>query len=278
MRASRAGIGWLFVTALVGFACDSGGEDVRFGEPNAVMFIPESDVPAVLAKAQCDAQMACECLTLTGPVGEDPEAYTRAQCIEHRELELAFWQEGAAYNDLVFDSACLARKLERLNDLGCGGFTEAALLDEGATCQDSCRVYHGDLKRGDPCVDFEVDRCGQGLRCVYDYDYTTDQSNSTCQPSCVPEGANCEQAWCEPGTVCSQYFCTRAPQVGQACLDWACDVGAMCDPQTEICVALTPTGASCTDPDFGCPYGCIDGTCDGGPPTVCYWDFRDQSY
>ena len=176
------GIGW-GALIVMGFAACGNGDEPAFDEDNVIL--DEDAIPATLADVQCEAQMACDCLTAAGPVGSDPEAYALAQCKEHRRLELEFWQTGAHYYGLTYDALCLARRLDAMKEVGCGDYTVWGGVQSDATCADRCRIYHGNIPAGSECdLEEGVDHCGQGLFCDWGWDETIDDYSGTCKAAC----------------------------------------------------------------------------------------------
>lgn len=267
----RMGLLW---GAVFGFGLGACSNDAEPTFESAVY--DEDAVPAVLSEVQCEAQMGCDCLTVAGPVGEDPEAHTLAQCKEHRRLELEFWQKGAKFHGLTYDATCLARRLEAMDALGCGDATSWSAIQSSGSCADRCRVYHGDLAIGDDCDLTEgVDRCGQGSFCEWTWDPSLGESTGTCRPSCVDDGASCVFATCAPGSQCVESVCEPVPKVGDACPTYSC-IGGVCNPETFVCQPFLSPGDDCSENPNLCNYGCVDGICqDGGSPHVCNWDFRE---
>lgn len=258
------------VLSLVFVAC-ANDEEPLF-EDTAIY--DEEVVPAALADAQCEAQLGCDCLTVAGPVGADPEAHTMHQCKENRRLELEFWQKGAKFHGLTYDPTCLARRIEDLNQLGCGDQGTWSVIQADGSCADRCRVYHGDLAEGADCdLTDGVDHCGQGLFCDWSWDSSLSEYSGTCRPSCVADGESCSFAGCGPGSQCLEWTCEPMPRVGDPCPEYWC-IDGLCNPDTLVCEPLLQPGDDCTGNPGACSWGCVDGVCQQGSPFVCTWDFR----
>lgn len=272
----RVRIAWLGWAVLGLMACGS-DEAPTFEEGGLPADIAEEDVPRVLAQAQCELQMECDCLTEAGPVGEDPAEYALEQCMDHRRLELEFWQKGAQFHELTFDATCLARRFDVMTQLGCGDQSSLFAMKTHGSCADACRIYHGDLPLGADCDLGEgVDRCDQGLFCDWSWDQTLQDYSGTCHRRCVGEGQSCDyNGRCATGLWCNENaICTPLPTVGQACPDYSC-FDATCNPNTFTCEAIAEPGQACSVESATCYYGCVDGVCQAGPPQVCNWDFRE---
>ncbi len=266
----RMGITWALALVSAFAACADDDTPIFEADP----IYDEEAVPAALSTAQCEAQMACECLTPAGPVGEDPEAYALEQCKEHRRLELEFWQKGARHHGLTYDPTCLARRVEAMDELGCADHAAWSVIEASGTCADRCRIYHGDLAEGADCELTEgVDHCGQGLFCDWSWDETISDYTGTCKPSCVADGESCLFAGCGPGSHCVEWVCQPMPSVGDACPDYWC-LGGICNPDTLVCEAYLSPGDDCASKPGFCNWGCLDGVCQAGPAFVCGWDFR----
>jgi hypothetical protein len=264
------GIGWA-AWLLLGFAACGTDEVPSFDE---TVILDESELPSALSEAQCEAQMDCDCLTVAGPVGEDPAAHTLSQCKEHRRLEIEFWQKGAQYHGLTYDPACLARRLAAMNEIGCGGVAVWNGMQAETGCADRCRIYHGDLAEGADCDrEDDVDRCGQGLFCDWGWDETTEEYAGTCKKACVDDGESCLFSSCAPSSQCIEWVCQPSPQVGDPCPEYWC-LDGYCNPDILVCEPYQSPGDDCSIKPGGCPGGCANGVCLPSIPTVCGWDFR----
>jgi len=86
----------------------------------------------------------------------------------------------------------------------------------------------------------------------------------------VDAGGSCTADWECTGGSCKDGRCGALPKAGDMCVDSRCAAGAACNAPTEMCVATTTDGASCT---LGteCPSGvCTGGTCSPRPKTCFY--------
>jgi len=269
----RMGIGWAGLLVVGMSACAT--DDAPTFDGSGTIVIDEDTLPEALSQAQCEAQMDCDCLTVAGPVGEDPVAHTMATCLDHRRSEIEFWQKGAHFYELTFDPTCLARRLADLREVGCGDQFAWSAIRAGGSCADRCRIYHGDIAAGQACDLSEgVDRCGQGLFCDWSWDETISDYSGTCKQTCVPDGASCLHAGCAPGSQCIDWVCEPAPHVGDACPDYWC-LDGYCNPGTLVCEAPLSPGESCVGNPGACTWGCINGVCAEGSAYVCGWDFRE---
>jgi len=96
----------------------------------------------------------------------------------------------------------------------------------------------------------------------------------------LPAAGACVAGACAADAVCNEAnACVAPPGAGQACIDFECAEGFLCEPDTELCVAAPVAGETCID--FGCAVGfsCVDGdTCaaDAGVGQSCA-DVRCQT-
>ncbi len=278
----RAGLA-LAPLLLAAHACSSSG---------TASSIDEADFPTEVASRLCAQQLSCDCYPLAGPVGEDPAAYTRSQCLENRRLELEHWQ--ALMTDLGFhyDGACLAHKLSEAQWWGCGDAADVADLVHAQRCASRCRVYHGDVAAGEPCSLEPFDDCTQGFHCRPQPDETTTDPYDTvmrCVPVCGSDGSSCRTAdACAPGLFCrpdgepsdpgTDATCRPAPGEGEDCSTYYTCAGSLAcsyqpDSDSYRCTALVEDGQPC-DPNVGCRGTCNAGTCTPGTPQICSWDAR----
>lgn len=238
--------------------------------------IPESEMALRVAESLCDQRLACDCYPLSGPVGEDPEAATRAQCIESRRLEIEHWQT-QMNPSLVYDGACLEARLEAMQSWGCDDFNRA-WSSSGLGCEVGCRIYHGTRTRGEACADDGGDDCAQGLMCRQEIDPTTYESlGHRCIDPCVDGWIPCGQTLCSSAEGCTGAGCVPLPEIGESCdQHYSCEWPAVCDTSdgAPICAALGEDGAACAEVP-GCLGSCVDGLCAPGRAHVCDWDPRD---
>ena len=140
---------------------------------------------------------------------------------------------------------------------------------DGTSCDDGDPCTTGDWCLAGVCTTSGPVDCGPGP------DPCTDLVCSSAQGGCVPnpkeEGAACNAGNpCLSEGTCVDGECSSEPQV--VCPDpvTPCTVAA-CDPDTGGCIELpADDGAACEDGQ-PCTQAttCLDGSCQGGEPTVC---------
>lgn len=281
----------LLPVGLLALAC-SGSED------GAVLRISEDDVASEVAARVCDQQLSCDCYVLASPVGEDPKAYTRARCLENRQLELEHWQAFMTGIGFHYDAECLALKLGQAESWSCSDWADVTDLALEESCASRCRVYHGGVPAGEECSLDPFDDCAQGLRCRHQPNESAEPYADPvyrCEPTCGGIGTTCRGYGdeCAPGLYCSIDYqeyqpdpvgsCQPLPTEGQDCGTYYTCAGSLsCSYQEESdsyrCVPLIEDGEAC-DPAVPCRGGCIAGTCEPGAPSICGWDARgEQSY
>src|SRR5262245_13643625 len=81
MKPYLTGLIVAVVPALVGLACNNNATVDGNTAAGSAESLAEDELPAFIAEAQCDQQLSCDCYLEAGPVGEDPAAWTRNQCI-----------------------------------------------------------------------------------------------------------------------------------------------------------------------------------------------------
>jgi hypothetical protein len=271
------------VPALVALACNNSTTfDDANQAPGSAESLAEDELPAFIAEAQCDQQLSCDCYLEAGPVGEDPAAWTRNQCIENRKLELSHWQGRQHAEGLSYDGACALRKLAVAQSWACGDLLDAQEIGLAERdCGTRCRVYHGDKQVGETC-DSEIDDCAQGLACRYDSASIglDGQALNRCMNVCGGEGARCLNDECAPGLYCRYDYqgsdgsrCARMPQEGDTCseYDYAC-AASLCT--AGVCVGYAEDGAACDATTLPCGGNCVDNVCEPGPAHICSWDLR----
>jgi len=271
MRSYRAGM----VVVALAAACNS----TTVEDSNEGPAIEESALAQLVAEAQCDQQMSCDCYVEAGPVGEDPVEYTHDKCIENRVLELTYWQGLLRGHGLRYDSDCAARKLASAQSWGCGDAVEVAAIEHD--CALRCRVYHGDVAQGGEC-DPEVDDCSQGLTCrPSEYDPVTGIPEFRCVSTCVDNGALCSAGDCAPGLYCGNATdgnsrCLPMASEGESCAATPCGGASYCN-DALVCAAVLENGATC-DFTVPCHWNCVDSVCEPGPAQICSWDLRTAYY
>lgn len=272
--------GWILMAALAApLAC--GPSDVTIDEPQLPEAeLAEAELAVRFAEAMCEQRIACGCYDpLSGPVGEDPEAATRAQCVESRRLEIEHWQQEKVAG-LRYDGACAQRQLHEMRSWGCAdrGHLDLAAAAAGTSlCAEPCRIYTGTGARGASCDG----GCGQGLRCIGRFDEQSWEYVYRCGDPCLDGGETCGTRVCGLDQVCrfSDATCQPLPAEGEPCPDYACAWPSTCVPDatdTWRCVAGGDDGAICSEVPF-CIGTCVDGTCGPGTPRVCAWDPRSGS-
>ncbi|MCA9622355.1 MAG: hypothetical protein KC731_25195 [Myxococcales bacterium] len=239
-------------------------------EDGGVLVYSNDSMPGLVASKLCSHQMACDCYLVAGPVDEDPEQYTLDRCVANRTEELAHFRDGMLSYGLKLDSACIERRLALVERMGCDSY---GITDRYTTCEDDCRIFHGDKAAGEPCGEQDdIDDCDQGLRCRVDpYD---PQDRRICQPRCLAAGEACEHGQCDYASECSdlERVCEPLPVAGEACtVSGSCERGAVCFD--GICAFPGLPGEAC--PAVGCTYYCDGGICrDAGYLEVCNEDLR----
>lgn len=268
------GAAWLLGWCATG--CNGGEQEAA-----EAAVIAEQDAARIVAEQLCAQRMECDCVDPTGPAGEDPEAYTRARCIENRMLEVEHWQQQAMDLGLRYDGACLARKLARTASIGCSDSDRSsARIFAEPSCDIACMVYVGDLELGEECTPGGAASCSQGLRCAYNETSSGLRGPSyRCVSDCNGEGSQClNGGGCAPWLVCGNGgYCQRAPVLGESCDSYQCQPGAQCDYDfVPTCVALLEDGEACNfNSSPQCRGTCENGVCVPGRAVVCDIDVRD---
>jgi hypothetical protein len=110
--------------------------------------------------------------------------------------------------------------------------TRATLCEEGLACDSTCQRPPGP---GEPC---HYNNCGQlGTTCS--------ATSSTCVAVGLLGDACRSDLECAPIYRCgSSGTCALEPQLGEACTG-SCGDTSFCDPDTNLCTAPRPIGASC---------------------------------
>ena len=238
--------------------------------------LPEGELAQRFAEAICDRRLACDCYDpLTGPVGEDPETATRAQCVESRRLEIEHWQQQVV-GHLRYDGACALRRLEQLPSMGCldeGHLEAAALATDAQRCERPCSVYHGLGARGQSCD--EGEGCLQGLVCDGRYDPQSWEYRRICGDPCRDFGEPCGLRHCGAEERCDPVdeTCRPLPGTGELC-DYACRAPDHCGPDGQgswRCGPAGENGAPCSEVPT-CLGTCVEGICAPGPARICDWD------
>lgn len=207
-----------------------------------------------IARAYCDQVFDCKCIDSAG--FSSVEA-----CYSTVINDLRTQQGDAVAGSLVYDPACVAEQIDRVESVGCSRDPE-----EIATCND-CFVYHGLLPERSPCERVgPFSTCNQGMTCstIIGGD---GEPRDICTPACkiVGKGQGCAYAGdgyqllyeCDEGLWCDSTasgLCMELPGPGFACFDGAaCRVGAWCDAsvETPVCAELKANGDGCSS-DIEC--------------------------
>lgn len=72
-------------------------------------------------------------------------------------------------------------------------------------------------------------------------------------------GGACVAGACAADAVCNEAdACVAPPGAGQACIDFECAEGFLCEPDTELCVAAPVAGETCIDFECADGFSCLD--------------------
>lgn len=213
-----------------------------------------------IAEFMCGLEFSCGC---------DPTSFaTIDECVEmviegyteERNENLA---AGRTYDE----QCCITSLLDALARPPCMTKADLHLLGYDEPACEYCRLYPGDIAKGQPCDESNDEMCGQGLTC----------RAGTCIDRCdfeVGVGESCATDTdnkCEYGTFCkrNEYVCQPIPGLGGDCSDSReCLAGGYCYLLDE-CVPQKGTGQPCGD-DIECAtYQCENDVCVMGLPVQC---------
>jgi hypothetical protein len=231
-------------------------------------FITEADAAIAIPQATCATAFDCAC-----PRAPWPDPATCEQALGQRTDDTAMV---AAEVGLRYDGVCVARRLQRIDRLGC----EAEDVDDerAAACAEACKAYVGTIEAGQTCQRFgvtvDLDDCAQGLHCSDD---------RTCVPLCegvepLAEGERCMAGIeilgeCDAGLFCdpADGDCRVAASLGEPCDQRPCAADGFCDlaQQPRTCVPRANAGERCSTHD-ACASGlCLDDACAPIVPIAC---------
>jgi hypothetical protein len=146
---------------------------------------------------------------------------TDAQCVDESTVEFQTALDEGLAAGLIYNADCMGTYLGYVQELGCKTVSElvddSTLVELGTSLYD-CKVLSGTGNIGDPCTS----------------SYDTILADS-----------------CMQGLICVNSVCTELTPEGPI----AKQLGEICDPQTEICVAGSVCTSSLADP---MTYTCVD--------------------
>lgn len=221
--------------------------------------IPEEDLPRIMAQTWCGLLFACDC-----EGGQAAYADLETCVSTQRSFNEGFYA-AARDNGLVYDPACAATTIARLEDAGCA-------LERPSTCElpgGPCALFHGEEPVGARCqtTTAAYSDCQQGLRC-YEPRVTCVAACRIAEPAdvgdaCFEDGI--PVATCVDGTLCdtSTNACVPAPGDGEPCVGNGCAQGLYCRDRTT-CVPRAPNGEPCGG-GILCLENCVDGVCTARP-------------
>jgi hypothetical protein len=192
--------------------------------------IAAKDYPQQMAFGYCEAVFSCPC--------EDYPYTNFNECVGDLNVAYDELNNEAFLAGLTYDGTCPAKELDGIAALACK--SSIAPLPAGV-CIQPCNAWHGPLPAGSLCevvassaeVGLGFSACAQGLTCL----------GGVCVNPCQLGG--------------------DLPGLGEACPEFVCDVGGMCDATMMVCVAVPEL------PGPGEP--CESGLCDADR-AVCVAD------
>jgi hypothetical protein len=168
--------------------------------------IPANKYPEELASSYCKAVYGCAC-----------ESYPYAnlnECFAELVTAYAVLNNDAYSAGLTYDGSCPAQEVDAVDAMGC---KSSGLESPTSVCLPPCHGWHGSTGIGGLCeviassveLGIAFTNCAQGLSCM-----------GVCVDPCQIGGT--------------------LPGLGQPCPGSVCTAGAMCDPETMICVVEQP--------------------------------------
>jgi hypothetical protein len=234
--------------------------------------ITEADAAHLLALADCEPQLECDCDDIDYA---NTEYVSVDECVQDREAFYAGNAERARAADLVFDPECVATIVARMDEIGCDprssfAFPEPQLLtchvyvpaDEPPTGSPCTTIENVSASVGTPCMSGEV--CAEG-RCSGLWPFSGGDLGAPCT-----EVTDCRHPY-----SCVEDACTEPLPVGATCREVfiPCDDLGYCDGET--CVAKLAPGEPCTNDGFNSACAtreCGEGVCVDAPLVCGYSD------
>ena len=191
----------------------------------------------LVSELPCQRYFECGC-----PAGALTGFESLDSCVEGQLAGMRALHEEAEALGLTFDPACVNARMTRFGKLGCAAdWSEAGPIVR-------CSMHVGDKQRGEPCTRFpDVDGsdCGVGLMChggLCDDPMPMYEVGDVCYlswPFCVGD------ADCTDLDNDGEFRCEAMAHAGDPCLGGFWCVESVCDPDSEMCLALRELGESC---------------------------------